>query len=159
MGDMPQARTRKEEEKISYSLRLCVMLLDVSIATSICVLPGVLAPFLAALHKFIPLAIFVYYTWFDITGSVSWGKRCLGIHVLMTNGEPPGFFQRILRAGCRWAFPALALIAWRRVSLLDLFSGTRLTKTGLVPVDIKPKKLKRRFLGKKVPTPARRAVH
>ena len=135
------------------------MLLDVCIASSICVFPGMIAPFLGALHKFIPVAIVLYYTWFDINGTLTWGKRCLGIHVLTAAGEAPGLARRILRAGCRWGFPGLALIAWRRASLLDWFSGLRLTKTTVAPVDLKSKKVKRRFLGKKVPTPPRRAVH
>ena len=156
---MTRPRPRKEAEKIAYSLRLCVMMFDVSIASAICVFPGMIAPFLGVLHKFIPLAIFLYYTWFDVNGTTTLGKRCLGIQVLTVNGDPPGFTRRIMRATCRWFLPGLAVVAWRRVSLLDLFSGTRLTKAALVPVDMNPKKRKRRFLGKREPTPTRRAVH
>jgi hypothetical protein len=159
MGGMRPPRARKEEEKISYSLRLCVLLFDVSIASSFCVFPGVIFPGLAFLHQGLILIILLYYTWFDVTGTTSLAKRCLGVHLLTPEGDMPGPMRRGMRAFCRCIFPALAVFSWRRISLLDLSSGTRLTKTAAVPVNMKPKRVKRRFLEKKAPTPTRRAIH
>jgi uncharacterized RDD family membrane protein YckC len=156
-------RTRQANEKITYSMRVCIILLDVLLGGLIFILPGFIAPPLSFLHLYIPVGVVGYYTWFDVRGTTTWGKRCMGVRAYTKSGVPPRLSQRLLRAGLRWLWLPGGFLAWRRVSLLDTLSGTRLVRPMEVPLSAKDKdkntKKKHRFMKKREPAPVRRAVH
>lgn len=89
---------------------------------------GVAMRFLPVTDKAAPLIywalIIAYYIGLELWIGRTLGKFFFGFHLATQSGQKPGIGFILLRNLLR-CFPVLAVVSWRRVSLLDLLSGIR----------------------------------